>query len=94
MALKTKPFDVADYLKTDEDIRDFLLAVAEDGDADEFVHALATVARAKGMAETAKAAGLTRSSLYKSLSKSGKPRFETIRRVTEALGYKMTLVAR
>ena len=89
MTLETKRFDAADFLKTDEDIRDFLLIAAEEGTAEEFVHALAAAARAKGMTETAKAAGLTRASLYKSLAPGAKPRFETIWKISGALGYSL-----
>lgn len=91
MTLKTIPFDAADFLRDDEDIREFLLAAAEEGTAEEFIHALATAARAKGMTETAKAAGLTRASLYKSLAPGAKPRFETIWRISGALGHGLSL---
>jgi len=92
MALKTTPFDAAEYLETDEDIRYFLEAVLEEGDTSDFIHALNTVARAKGMAEIAAKAGVTRASLYKSLADGGKPRFDTISRVVEALGCKLAIV--
>ncbi|KGO33181.1 MAG: addiction module antidote protein [Desulfoprunum sp.] len=92
MALKTRPFDVAEHLKTDEDICDFLAAVIEEGDESDYIHALNTAARAKGMTEIAKKAGLTRASLYKSLAEGGNPRFETISKVSKALGVR--LVAR
>ena len=54
MTLKTYPFDIADYLKTDEDIRDFLLEAANTGGTSDLIHALNTAARAKGMASVAK----------------------------------------
>lgn len=91
MSLKTTPFDAAKYLETDEDIKLFLQAAAEDGSAEEFVHALNTVARAKGMTEIAKKAGVTRASLYKSLADGGNPRFDTILKVTRALGCKLVV---
>ena len=89
MAIKTTPFDVAEYLETEEDIRLFLQAAAEDGTTEEFIHALNTAARAMGMTEVAKKAGVTRASLYKSLAEGGKPQFATIVKVTEALGCKL-----
>jgi len=70
-----------------------VLAICRQGRlANEFVHALNTAARAKGMTEIAKKAGLTRASLYKSLAEGGNPRFETISKVSKALGVR--LVAR
>ena len=91
MTLKTRPFDPAEHLRTDEDIKFFLQDAAE-GSPDEFIHALNTAARAKGMTEIAKQAGLTRASLYKSLSEGGKPRFDTILKVTKALRCRLAVV--
>ena len=91
MALKTKPFDVAQYLETDEDIRLFLQAAFEEGTEEEFIHALNTAARAKGMTEIARKTGLTRANLYKSLADGSKPRFDTIVKVTKALGCKLVI---
>jgi probable addiction module antidote protein len=91
MALKTRTFDPAEHLATDEDIKFFLQDAAE-GTPEEFIHALNTVARAKGMTEIAKQAGVTRASLYKSLAEDGKPRFDTISKVTKALGCRLTVV--
>jgi probable addiction module antidote protein len=91
MKLKTKPFDVAEHLESDEDIAFFLEDAAE-GRPEEFIHALNTVARVKGMTEIAKKAGVTRASLYKSLADGGRPRFDTIIKVTRALGCKLTVV--
>ena len=92
MTLKTRPFDVAEYLKTDEDIHLFLQAAFEEGNEEEFVHALATAARAKGMTEVAQKAGLTRDSLSKSLAEGSKPLFNTICKVTKALGCRLAVV--
>ena len=91
MPLKTRPFDPAEHLKTDEDIH-FFLKDAASGSQEEFIHALNTVARAKGMTEIARKAGITRASLYKCLAEGGKPRFDTISKVVEALGCKLALV--
>lgn len=89
MAIKTTPFDIADYLNSPEDIRDFLKEAAETGTESEFIHALNTAARAKGMSVVAKAAGVTRASLYKSLSEGANPNFITISKVVKALGCKL-----
>lgn len=88
-----KPFDVAEYLETDEDIWEFLAEVLATGTTSDFIHALNTAARAKGMTEVAKQAGVTRASLYKSLSPDGNPRFETISKIVEALGGQLSVVS-
>lgn len=92
MSTKTKPFDVAEYLETDEDVWEFLAEVLATGTTSDFIHALNTAARAKGMTEVAKQAGVTRASLYKSLSPEGNPRFETINKIVEALGGHLSVV--
>jgi probable addiction module antidote protein len=89
MAIKTKIFDIAEHLESTEDIRNFLNEVAETGDESDFIHALNTAARAMGMTEVAKKAGVSRASLYKSLSENGNPRFDTISKVTKALGCRL-----
>jgi len=89
MSVKTYPFDVADHLKTEDDIRGFLREMAKTGDTNDFIHALSTAARAKGMSNIAKKMGVSRSSLYKSLSGETNPGFETINSVVEALGLKL-----
>ncbi len=92
MTTKIKPFDIAEHLETDDDIRDFLEEAAAIGDAADFIHALNIAARAKGMTEVAKQAGVTRASLYKSLSGEGNPRFETISKIVDALGCHLAVV--
>jgi probable addiction module antidote protein len=91
--LKTKKFDVIDYLKTEKDIKEYLEVVLEEGDYEFIPVALADIARArKAMTSAAKAAGVTRTNLYQSLSKSGRPAFETVAKVAHSLGYRLTLV--
>jgi len=92
MGIKTKPFDIAEHLTTTEDIRAFLQEVAATGNESDFIHALNTAARAKGMTEVAKQAGVTRASLYKSLADDGNPRFETVSKIVAALGCKLAVV--
>nr|MBF0222873.1 putative addiction module antidote protein [Desulfobulbaceae bacterium] len=92
MALKTKPFDIAEHLNTPKEIRAFLQEVAATGDESDFIHALNTAARAMGMTEVAQKAGVTRASLYKSLAENGNPKFSTISKVTKALGCKLAVV--
>src|SRR3974390_728666 len=90
---KTVPWDSAAYLKTDEDIGNYLEAVFEDGDPALITHALGVVARAKGMSQIAQAAGLGRESLYKALSPDGNPEFATVLKVMRALGLKLRVAA-
>jgi probable addiction module antidote protein len=90
---KTIPWDSAGYLKTDRDIAAYLEAVFEDGDPALISHALGVVARAKGMAQIAKAARLGRESLYKALSGEGNPEFATVLKVMRALGLKLKVAA-
>lgn len=92
MALKTKFFDIAEHLNTPDEIRAFLQEVAATGDESDFVHALNTAARAMGMTEVAKKAGVTRASLYKSLAEDGDPKFSTISKVTRALGCRLAIL--
>ncbi len=81
-------FDAARYLDDDEAIAEYMTAILEADDPDLLLLALADVARAKGMAQVARDAGLARESLYKALTPGAKPRFETIMKVARALGVK------
>mgnify|MGYP003542155958 CR=1 FL=1 len=87
---KLVPFDPAKYLDDDEAIAEYMTAMLETNDPDLLLLALADVARAKGMAQVAKDAGLGRESLYKALAPGAKPRFETVIKVARALGVKFT----
>ena len=92
MMTKTTRFDAADYLDSEERQVAYITAALETGDADFVRDALGLVARARGMTEIAKSAGLNRESLYKALGKSGHPEFSTVMRIVRALG--LTLSAR
>jgi probable addiction module antidote protein len=83
-------FDMARYLDSDAAVAEYLSQVLGDGDADELVRALGHVARAKGMAQVAKDAGLGRESLYKALAPGAKPRMDTVLRVVRALGVELS----
>ena len=84
--LKLVAFDAARYLDDDEAIAEYMTAVLEADDPDLLLLALSDVARAKGMAQVAKDAGLGRESLYKALSGERNPEFATILKVVRALG--------
>jgi probable addiction module antidote protein len=87
------PFEAADYLDSEEVIAEYLSAAAEDPNPDVFLTALGDVAKARGMAQIAKASGLGRESLYKALSAGAHPRHETINVILRALGVKFSIVA-
>ena len=84
------PFDAARYLESDEAIAEYMSVVLESDDPDLLLQALSDVARARGMAQVARDAGLGRESLYKALAPGAKPRFETVMKVARALGVKFT----
>ncbi len=86
-------FDLAEHLKSEEDIAAYLTMVIEGGDAAELAHALGLAARARGMSEIAHASGITREALYKALRPNAHPRFDTISRVCAALGVKLVAKA-
>ncbi len=86
-------FDLAEYLGSDAAIAEYLSQVLADGDTSELNHALGVVARARGMTEVARAAGLTREALYKALRPDAQPRFDTIARVCRAMGLKLSAQA-
>jgi len=90
--IKTKllPFDAARYLTDDEAIAEYMTAVLDIEDTDLLLLALSDIARAKGMAQVAKDAGLGRESLYKALAPGAKPRFDTVLKVARALGVKFS----
>ena len=89
---KTTRFDAADYLDSEERQIAYITAALETGDADFVRDALGLVARARGMSQIAKTAGLNRESLYKALGESGNPEFATVMRIMRAIG--LTLTAR
>ena len=87
--LKTRRWDAAEHLDTDEDMAAYLEAALEEGDPALIGAALGDIARAKGMTQIARDTGLGRESLYKALSPDGNPEFATILKVINALGLKL-----
>jgi len=83
-------FDAADYLDDEETIAEYLTAALEDPDPDVFLTAVRDVARAKGMTQLAKDAGLGRESLYKAHTPGAKPRYDTVLKLLHALGVKLS----
>ena len=92
MAIKITEYDTAEFLKTPQDVAEYLEAVFEDGEPALISHALGVVARAKGMTSVAKQAGVTREALYKSLSDRGDPTLSTFMGVLKALNIRMAIV--
>lgn len=88
---RTSRYDVAEHLRTPGEMAAYLEACLEEagGDAAFVAKALGDIARAKGMTEVARDAGLSRESLYKALSGERNPNFETILKVIGALGIKL-----
>ena len=85
----TTPWDPADHLKTEDDMAAYLEAALEESDPALIAAALGDIARAKGMSQVAREAGLGRESLYKALSSAGNPEFGTILKVVAALGLQL-----
>jgi probable addiction module antidote protein len=96
MKTKTSPWDVAEHLRTPEEMAAYLEACIEeaDGDAAFIAKALGDIARAQGMTQVAKDSGLSRESLYKALSGERSPSFDTILKVVTALGLKLSASVR
>ncbi|MCA6065357.1 addiction module antidote protein [Thalassolituus marinus] len=89
----TKPFDAAEYLETEQDIKEFLRQAAEDGNTQHLVHCLGVAVRSKGMSEVATNVGVTRASLYKSFAEGANPKLDTINKVLGVLGCKLSVTA-
>jgi probable addiction module antidote protein len=86
---KTRPWDAAEYLESEEDMAAYLEAALEEDDPALFAAALGDIARAKGMSQIAREAGLGRESLYKALSAEGNPEFATVLKVVRSLGLRL-----
>ena len=87
----TTPYVVAEHLRTPEEMAAYLDAWLEEApeDATGIARALGDIARAKGMAQVAKDAGLSRESLYRALGSNGNPSFDTVLKVARALGVRL-----
>ena len=92
---KTFPYDIAQQLRTPEEMAAYLDAWLSDAPEDSagIARALGDVARAKGMAQLARDTGLSRESLYKALSDTGNPSLDTVLRVAKALGLRLRAAA-
>lgn len=93
MSTEITDYDTSEYLENEQDIIAYLNAIAEYDDPALMQAALGNVAKARGMTQIAKDAGVGRESLYKSLSKDGNPSFQTIAKVIHALDGRLTIQA-
>lgn len=89
--IKTRSFDASNYLNDETDIAAYLQAAIEDGDPALLAAALGDIARARGMTQLARDTGLSRESLYKSLSGERAPSSDTLFKVIHAIGFKLTV---
>ena len=92
---KASAYDVSEHLRTPEEMAAYLNAWLEEApeDAAGIARALGDIARAKGMSQVAKDAGLSRESLYRALSAEGNPSFSTVLKVAKALGLRLHALA-
>ena len=86
---KAPKCDASEYLESEADIAAYLNAALEDGDTSVIAAALGDIARAKGMTQLAKETGITRDGLYKALSPTGNPSFDTVQKVVKAFGLRL-----
>ena len=86
-------FDAAQYLDSEDSIAAFLTDILAANDAGLLAEALGDIARARGLTEIAKSAGISREALYKALRPGSAPRFDTVNRVCTALGVRLVAKA-
>ena len=91
MPVKTRPFDPAAYLDSEEAIAAYLTEALASNDPGFIADALGVVARTRGMAQVAREAGLSRESLYRTLGPDGTPELGTLLRVLTVLGFQLTI---
>lgn len=91
MAIRTTAWDASEFLGDEEMIFAYMNAAFEDGDPALVSAALGDIARARGMTQIAKAAGVSRESLYRALSADGNPEFSTIMKVMKAMGLQLSI---
>ncbi len=89
--MKTRPFDASSHLADETDVAAYLQAAMEEGDPALLAAALGDIAKARGMAQLARDTGLSRESLYKSLSGERAPSSDTLFKVIQAMGFRLTL---
>nr|WP_314266043.1 addiction module antidote protein [uncultured Moellerella sp.] len=92
MMKELKNFDVVEYLNDEEDIQTYLNAAIEEGDTKYIFKALGNIAKARNISQLSKDTGMSREGIYKALSSEGNPLFNTVSKITKALGLKIQFV--
>ena len=92
MKVTTRKWDTSEYLDSPEMIHEYLKAAFETGDSAQLIVAIGNVAKAQGMTDIARKTNLSRQNLYKALTQDGSPKFDTVKKVIEALGCKLAIV--
>ena len=88
--LKTYAWDITEHLRTEEEMAAYLSAILDEGDPALFVSAVGDIAKARGLAEIAQKAGVSRTRLSRSFSETGQPEFSTVINVIRSLGMRLT----
>ena len=89
MKEELKKFDVVEFLEDEEDIQEYLNAAIEEDDTKYLFKALGNIARARNISQLSKEVGMSRAGIYKALSGEGNPSFQTVSKITKALGLKL-----
>lgn len=89
MKEELKKFDVVEFLENEEDIQEYLNAAIEEDDTKYLFKALGNIARARNISHLSKEIGMSREGIYKALSGEGNPSFQTVSKITKALGLKL-----
>jgi len=90
--METYEWDMADNINTKEEVFAYLQGAIEENDTETLLDVIGAIARSRGMVAIAKELGLSRESLYKSLSSGGNPSFSTVLKVLDLLGYRMQIL--
>jgi len=91
MTVETKPYEFAQHVETEEDIKAYLSTFLEQDGPQGFLDALGHLVRKKGMTAIARSAGINRQNLYRTLTGGGNPNFITVNKVVKALGCKLVV---
>ena len=92
MKITTKKWDTSEHLNSPEMVQEYLKAAFAENDTQLLITAIGNIAKAQGMTEISRKTNLSRQNLYKALSPGASPKFETIKKVIEALGCKIAIV--
>lgn len=87
--MKLREYDIAEHLKSEEEMQMYLNEILEDGDPALVLSALGDIARAKNMSQLSREVGMSREGLYHALSGKGNPTFSAMMKITKALGLKL-----